>query len=130
MQLTKNFKKAEFDSKDGAQMPVDVLKNVQDLANNLQVLRDYLGKTISINSGYRSKARNAKVGGSPKSQHILGKAADIVVMGVKPEVVAQTIEKLIAQGKLRQGGIGIYDTFVHYDIRGTKARWDFRLKKK
>lgn len=131
MQLTKNFIKKEFDSKDGAPMPADVLKNIQELANNLQVLRDYLGKTISINSGYRSPKYNATIkNASPKSQHILGKAADIVIQGLKPEDVAQTIEKLIAQGKLRQGGIGIYDTFVHYDIRGTKARWDFRLKKK
>ena len=60
----------------------------------------------------------------------MGKAADIVVEGVNPEVVVQIIEKLIAQGKLKQGEVGIYDTFVHYDIRGSKARWDFRLKKK
>lgn len=131
MQLTKNFTKAEFDSKDKAEMPVAVFKNIQQLANNLQVLRDFIGKKITINSGYRSQKYNATIkNASPKSQHILGKAADIVVEGVNPEVVAQTIEKLIAQGKLKQGGVGIYDTFVHYDIRGSKARWDFRLKKK
>jgi hypothetical protein len=33
------------------------------------------------------------------------------------------IENLIAQGKIIEGGVGIYPTFVHYDIRGTKARW-------
>jgi hypothetical protein len=25
--------------------------------------------------------------------------------------------------------LGLYDTFVHYDIRGTKARWDYRKNK-
>ncbi|GIZ16626.1 YcbK family protein [Capnocytophaga catalasegens] len=130
MQLTRNFTKVEFDSKYGATMPADVLKNIQELAKNLQVLRDFLGKKITINSGYRRPKYNATIkNASPKSQHILGKAADIVVQGLKPEDVAQTIEKLIAQGKLKQGGIGVYDTFVHCDIRGTKARWDFRLKK-
>jgi len=24
---------------------------------------------------------------------------------------------------MTEGGIGIYKGFVHYDIRGTKARW-------
>ena len=33
------------------------------------------------------------------------------------------IEKLIKEGKMKQGGIGIYKGFIHYDIRGTKARW-------
>lgn len=130
MQLTINFSKKEFDSKDGAEMPSDVLPNVRELAQNLQKLRDYLGKSITINSGYRSPKHNLKVGGSPSSQHLLGKAADIVVQGMSPIEIAQIIENLIKKGVLKEGGIGIYDTFVHYDIRGKKARWDFRLKKK
>lgn len=130
MQLTINFSKKEFDSKDGAEMPSNVLPNVRELAQNLQKLRDYLGKSITINSGYRSPKHNLKVGGSPSSQHLLGKAADIVVQGMSPIEIAQIIENLIKKGVLKEGGIGIYDTFVHYDIRGKKARWDFRLKKK
>ncbi len=130
MQLTINFSKKEFDSKDGAEMPSDVLPNVRELAQNLQKLRDYLGKSITINSGYRSPKHNLSVGGSPSSQHLLGKAADIVVQGMSPIEIAQIIENLIKKGVLKEGGIGIYDTFVHYDIRGKKARWDFRLKKK
>lgn len=130
MKLTTHFNTSEFDSKDGAKMPENVLKNITELAKNLQVLRDTLGRKITINSGYRSVAHNKKEKGSPKSQHILGKAADIVVEGISPEKVAQTLEKLIGERKIKQGGIGIYDTFVHYDIRGEKSRWDYRLKKK
>lgn len=128
-QLTNNFSKSEFDSKDGSTMPADVLKNIQELAKNLQVLRDFLGKKITINSGYRSPKYNATIkNASPNSQHILGKAADIVIQGVSPKKVAQTIENLIKEGKMKQGGIGIYKTFTHYDIRGVKARWDFSKK--
>jgi hypothetical protein len=54
MKLTNNFSKSEFDSKDGAEMPDDVLENVKKLAGYLQILRDHLGKSIKINSGYRS----------------------------------------------------------------------------
>ncbi|MFJ1330276.1 YcbK family protein [Capnocytophaga canimorsus] len=129
MQLTKNFGKKEFECRDGSTMPSEALENVKLLAKELQVLRDYLGKKITINSGYRSKAYNATLkGASPKSQHLLGKAADIVIEGMTPKKVAETIEKLIAQGKMKQGGIGIYKTFTHYDIRGVKARWDFSKK--
>ncbi|MFJ1323292.1 YcbK family protein [Capnocytophaga canis] len=131
MQLTQNFTKSEFDSKDGAVMPQEVLKNIKELARNLQVLRDVLGKRITINSGYRSPAYNAQIrGAASNSQHMYGRAADIVVQGIAPEKVAQTIETLIAQGKMKQGGLAVYDSFVHYDIRGQKARWDYRLKKK
>lgn len=123
MKLTNNFSLEEFESKDGAPTPVKVIENLKLLANNLQVLRDYLGKPIHINSGYRSPKHNRKIGGVKNSQHTLGKAADIVVKGMTPVEVANTIEKLIAQGKMKQGGLGIYSHFVHTDIRGTKARW-------
>ena len=43
----------------------------------LQPLRDTLGAPVYINSGYRSKRLNAKVGGVANSRHLLGKAADI-----------------------------------------------------
>ena len=121
--LTKNFTLDEFDSSDGAVMPSDVAKNVKQLAENLQVLRDYVKKPIKINSGYRSPAWNQKVGGVSNSQHLLGNASDIVISGMSPNEVARTIETLIASGKMKQGGLGIYPNFVHYDIRGTKARW-------
>lgn len=128
MRLTKNFYKSEFDSKDGSEMPKEVLYNIQKLAIQLQVLRDYLGKPIKINSGYRSPEHNKAIGGVSNSQHVLGKAADIVVKGVKPEQLSLIIERLIDNGDMLQGGIGIYNTFLHYDFgfKGKKRRWDYR----
>ena len=121
--LTANFSLEEFKCKDGSDIPNDVLPNIIELAKNLQVLRDYLGKSITINSGYRSPKYNAKIGGVKNSQHVKGKAADIVVKGMTPKEVALVIEGLIEKGKMKQGGLGIYPNFTHYDIRGTKARW-------
>ncbi|BAQ92738.1 Uncharacterized protein conserved in bacteria (COG3108) [uncultured Mediterranean phage uvMED] len=126
--MTKNFSKSEFESKCGREMPEEVYHNVVKVANQLQYLRDYLNKPIKVNSAYRSPEHNAKVGGVPKSQHLLGKAADIVVSGIKTEFLYQYIEDAISNGEMLQGGLGLYDTFVHYDIRGTKARWDYRKK--
>lgn len=123
MKITKNFSLAEFDCKDGSAMPNSVMINIIQLAKNLQVLRDYLNTSITVNSGYRSPKYNARIGGVKNSQHVLGKAGDLNAKGFTPRQVADAIEKLIKEGKMQQGGIGVYPTFTHYDIRGTKARW-------
>ena len=126
MRLTANFNKKEFDSKDGSEMPEDVLMNVQKVANQLQVLRNHINKPIKINSGYRSPDHNRAIGGVSNSQHVLGKAADIMVTGVTTSELSAIIEQLISDGDMLQGGLGVYNTFVHYDIRKKKTRWNKR----
>lgn len=124
MKLTKNFNLSEFDCKDGTAVPKEFHSNVHKLAENLQALRDYLNVPIAITgSGYRTPSHNKKVGGAKNSQHLTASAADINAKNHTPKQLAAVIEKLISEGKMRQGGIGIYPGFVHYDIRGNKARW-------
>ncbi|MGJ1328480.1 YcbK family protein [Sphingobacterium multivorum] len=124
MQLTKNFKLEEFDCKDGTPVPKQFYSNVTKLAKNLQVLRDYLGVPVTVTgSGYRTPSHNKAVGGAPESKHMTAEAGDINAKGYTPNQLAAVIEKLIKEGKMDQGGLGIYPGFVHYDIRGTKARW-------
>jgi uncharacterized protein YcbK (DUF882 family) len=123
--MTKNFKLKEFKCKCGCDMPLEVYENIIKLASQLQFLRDYTGRPITVNSGYRCPENNAKISGSSKkSQHMLGKAADITIQSLKPAEVYMIIEDLIDMGHMLQGGLGLYDTFVHYDIRKTKARWN------
>jgi uncharacterized protein YcbK (DUF882 family) len=126
MRLTKNFTKREFKSKDGSKMPDSVLENVKELALNLQVLRDFLGEPLRINSAYRSEAHNKSIGGSSKSQHLLGKASDLRVKDLDSDDLYHIIEALISEGKMKEGGLGLYNSFVHYDTRGTRARWNFK----
>lgn len=123
MRLTENFNLIEFACKDGTQVPDNLICNVQTLAENLQVLRDHLGEPVRLNSGYRTPTYNKRIGGAKNSQHVLAKAADITVKSKTPRQLATIIEKLIAAGKMKQGGIGIYPGFTHYDVRGVKARW-------
>ena len=124
MQLTKNFSLQEFICKDGTPVPPKFYSNVKELAQNLQQLRDYLKIPVIISgSGYRTASHNIVVGGAQKSLHLTASAADISVQEYSPGELAVIIEKLIIEKKMKQGGIGIYPTFVHYDIRGTKARW-------
>ena len=122
--MTNNFSIGEFKCKCGCIMPDEVLYNVAKLVNQLQTIRDVIKTPIQINSAYRCKSHNKAIGGSVSSQHILGKAADIVVIGYDPSLeIYPLIEELINEGHILQGGLGDYPTFTHYDIRKTKARW-------
>ena len=123
MKLSTNFSLSEFQSKDGSETPPMVILNLRKLAKNIQVLRDYIGKPIKINSGYRSPQHNAKIGGAKNSQHLTGKAVDIRVDGMTPKQLFDIIETLQDKGKMDIGGLKAYNSFVHYDIRGNFARW-------
>ena len=123
MQLEKNYNLKEFECKDGTVVPKEYMSNVEELARNLQILRDHIQEPIIVISGYRSPEYNKKCGGVKRSQHLLAKAADIIVPGMDSLEVRNTIIKLIKEGKMKPGGVGLYGTFTHYDIRGSNARW-------
>ena len=123
MKITKNFNLQEFDCRDGSQVPQEYMYNVTKLCENLQVLREHINKPIIVISGYRSPEYNTKIKGAKKSQHMLAKAADIVVPGMTSLEVRNIILELIKEGKMCKGGVGIYPTFTHYDVRGYNARW-------
>jgi len=122
-QLSKNFKKSEFKCRDGSEVPDELMDNLKDLVENLQIIRDAIGKPIRIISGYRSPKYNRRIGGARKSQHMKAKAADMVIRGMKPVEVHRIVTGLIKEGKIKKGGVGLYKYFVHYDVRGFNARW-------
>jgi uncharacterized protein YcbK (DUF882 family) len=121
--LTLNFSVAEFRCPDGSPIPPEYMSNLRTLATNLQVLRDEIGESIHVNSGYRSPDYNRRIGGARNSQHLYARAADIRARTRSPQQLQVVIEQLIAQGRMMQGGLGLYNSFVHYDVRGTRARW-------
>lgn len=58
--------------------PEDIVQNLSlGCQMMLEPLRQYLGKPVKINSGWRSIAINRKIGGSESSDHLLGTAFDI-----------------------------------------------------
>ena len=116
LKLSLNFRVKEFACSDGS----DPIFIDTELVNVLQKIRTYFGKSVTITSAYRTPTHNKKVGGETYSQHQYGKAADIKVQGVSPKKVAQYAEKLLSN----RGGIGIYSTFTHIDVRQTKSRWN------
>jgi hypothetical protein len=120
---TKNFRIDEFRCKCCNCIPPQGI--APELILALEELRWSLGKVpVRVVSGYRCPKYNAKVCGAKNSQHLKGTAADIQVKGFKPVYVA------IEAGMVEQfykGGIGLYNTFTHVDVRGCycgkRARW-------
>lgn len=114
--LSKNFSRHEFACNCGC--GYDTVD--KELVDILQDVRDHFGAAVTVTSGCRCEAYNAKVGGSPGSQHRLGRAADIVVDGVAPAAVHEYLAGKIS-GRF---GLGSYATFTHVDTRSNgPARW-------
>ena len=123
LQVTKNFNLMDLEKTDI--IPDKLKSNCEELLENLQTLRDIIEEPIEIISGYRTKESNENVGGVVKSQHLYGKAADIVCNKYNSLQIYLIILKLITVGKMKKGGLGLYDKFVHYDIRGNYVSWNY-----
>ncbi len=107
----------------GSPVPNELQNDVRYQAALMRKLRLFFDAPITINSWYRTPEYNAKVAGKPNSIHLKGLACDFTVKGYKPAQVAAAIEGLTRCGTLPEGGLGLYKTFVHWDSRGTRARW-------
>lgn len=113
--LSANFKVREFACLDGS----DTIFVSDELVKILQKVRNHFGASVIINSAYQTEAHNKKVGGSANSQHKYGMAADIRINGVSPKTIATYLNTLMPNS----GGIGVYSSFVHIDVRTKKTRW-------
>jgi len=92
------------------------------LLEGLEALRAKGGIPVCVLSGYRCVRHNREVGGSPKSQHCVGRAADIAIAGVGPGGVFEWAEQVPI---FARGGIGLYPWggFVHVDVGPGPRRW-------
>ena len=84
-----------------------------DLLVRLDHLRGVINRPIYINSGYRCKEENQRVGGVPGSYHLLGMAVDIHVQDILLS------DLLLYAQEVGFNGIGNYEkkNFLHLDIR-------------
>lgn len=81
------------------------------LLYKLVALEIRLGDKFKINSAFRTRRHNARVGGSEQSLHMQGKACDIQALTKesKYEIVKAAMEEGIPR-------IGIAERFIHIDI--------------
>ena len=83
----------------------------------LDAVRKKFGKPIKINSGYRTVARNKKIGGVADSSHLKGLAADISC--------SNSVDRFKLLNLLLEVGfnrIGIAKSFIHVDIDKNKSQ--------
>lgn len=113
---SKNFSYSEFCKSDTAKRyriqneitSFEVRDNIKALVDDvLQPLRDAWGEPLIINSGYRCKELNEKVGGVETSMHRTGEAADVACSN--PYELAKLIRRL----GLEYDQVILYPTFVH-----------------
>ncbi len=105
------------------------------LCQAAEKLRVLLGNSrVHIISGYRPPAYDAAriaaghTDVSSVSQHGQGRAMDVQVDGCTANEVYEAALALWHEGVFR--GVGVYDNFVHVDIRtGEKSLWDKRSGK-
>lgn len=102
MKLSDHFTLAEFTLSQAAARlgldnapPPEAVAELRRLCETvLQPLRASLGRPIVVSSGYRAPQVNAAVGGAEGSDHLAGRAADIIVPGLTVEQVCARIATL------------------------------------
>ena len=104
----KYFKLSEFDSPDDKGSG----ENMKEVAlKGFDKARGYAGISFNVNSGFRTKKHNKKVGGKANSAHTKGYAADF-----KCTNSANRLKMLTALIKAGCKRIGIAKTFIHADF--------------
>jgi uncharacterized protein YcbK (DUF882 family) len=92
----------------------DLLATVQTMTS----LVEGRAVEITLTSGYRTPERNRTIeGAAPNSQHICGRAADIVLPGIAHDRVRDAAEIAGAPG------LGRYAEFTHLDVGPPGRRW-------
>jgi len=98
------------------------------LGLTFETIRRLLGdRPLAILSGYRTAAYSSRLeGAASHSQHVEGRALDLS----HPTLTSREVHGMIlaALGELPMlGGLGLYRTFVHVDVRprltGRVAQW-------
>lgn len=95
---------------DNTNPPKEVVKNLEQTAALLQQLRDKIQKPITILSGWRCPELNKAVGGSSTSEHLQGKAADIICPSFGS---AKQLAEFIRDSGLPFGQLIFEGTWVH-----------------
>jgi uncharacterized protein YcbK (DUF882 family) len=127
--LSKHFTVEEFDCHDGTWVQRRDYNGLEYLCRKFfEPLRAKYGP-VTIHSGYRTPSYNHSVGGAPASFHIYtmhdgnDQAADVSCARGTPVQWHATLNWIRMNRHNGKGGLGLYASFVHCDIRDYKADW-------
>ena len=126
IKLTENFSLEELTvSTTAARKGWDNTPNATEKTNLLRVallleqVRALFNLPIVVNSGYRSKIVNDYIGSKDTSQHRIGCAADINVLGMTPK---QVVEAIVKSDIPYDQVIQEFDSWVHISVPDTASR--------
>ena len=113
--VSDNFSASEFACNDGS----STLLLDKDILPILERFREYVEVPVTINSAYRTKSYNSKVGGASNSYHLYGRAFDIPFKSTyknltNVDMMCKFFNTLGLKGIIK------YSTFVHIDTRTSK----------
>ena len=113
-----NFSWAEFDCNDGTRLPEASKPAVKDWCQRIgEPLRQQFG-TVTINSAFRHRAYNARIGGEDASVHIYDyPGRDFKAVAVDFRCARGTPRDWSNFTAGRADGRGLYSTFHHADTR-------------
>lgn len=60
----------------GKQCPANLQANLDELLRRVNILRGIYGKPMIVNSGYRTREENTRIGGATNSAHLYCQAVD------------------------------------------------------
>jgi uncharacterized protein YcbK (DUF882 family) len=127
--LSKNFTVEEFDCHDGTKVMARDYNGLEYLCKTfLEPLRAEFGR-VTVHSGYRTIAYNRRIGGATRSFHIYtiqdgnDQAADVSCARGTPREWHAKLNRIRASRRGGKGGLGLYASFCHVDIRDYKADW-------
>ena len=121
--LSPNFNVSEFDCHDGTKVPEEAHGGLKDLCDDvLEPLRRQFG-AVTINSAYRHRSYNARIGGAKYSEHIYDLSPRSVAADVR-FARGTPAQWAAAARRLGIGGVGQYDRagFIHVD-NGPRRDW-------
>jgi zinc D-Ala-D-Ala carboxypeptidase len=125
--ITAHLALGEFTCRDGTPYPAEWIgSRLKPLCDALEVIRERAGgRPIKINSGFRTRSYNVRIGGARLSQHVEGRAADFTIAGMTPAAVHDLVIALVRDGAIKIGGCGAYNLFTHVDVRPSVrlVRW-------
>jgi len=121
--LTKNIWRYELKCRCGCGFDTldwETLEVLQECCDHFARWLKHPRVHLTITSAARCEEHNKAVGGSPTSQHLLGRAVDFRIRGVSPMFVYDHLTNKYPE----KYGIGCYETFVHLDTKtGPPRRW-------
>ena len=71
-----------------------------------------MGRQLTTNSAFRTKAVNDRCGGSPRSKHLEGLAMDVRTMEMTNDEKVEFVRLCASYGAL---AFGFYNRFIHFD---------------